>query len=229
MPFVAGKVAALPRRPPASDNARPAQRTVIRCAAYAQQQRAQRTLYAAPEGMPAKSAWPVCAMALSRPCIGSGARTTRAPCAAPSAWWPRHTPNTGTAAQVRSSGRQTPGAARQEELSHFGTAGTHLYHQRTRACPAPGISRLQRRQDVSSSPRRGTRHLFKQACTRTAVKAALVQHTLQLLPAHVVVVNHHRRLCAAMRRRQATQVSGAAPKPQAAGSASRRAHFTHLR
>ena len=43
------------------------------------------------------------------------------------------------------------------------------------------------------------------ACKRTAVEAALVQHTLKLVPAHVIVVYHHRRLCAAMWRHQATQ------------------------
>ena len=59
--------------------------------------------------MSARMSVPVCVIAETLPCIGSGARTTVPPNAWPIAWCPRHTPSSGTrpaAAAIRS--RQIP-------------------------------------------------------------------------------------------------------------------------
>ena len=67
---------------------------------------------------PPKTPRPSCSIIAVLPCTGTGARTTRPPNAAPIAWWPRHTPSTGTASPKRrmtssvspaSSGRPGPG------------------------------------------------------------------------------------------------------------------------
>ena len=60
-----------------------------------------------PCGMPAKSALSSCSIGLRRPCMTSGACSTVPPATYASAWWPRHTPSTGTSAW-RSTSSETP-------------------------------------------------------------------------------------------------------------------------